>query len=218
MSFWYLQFSQKTNKKIRLYYYGISSRIVFVRFLGELKTQKRHFEINWPLCISKFSLIPNIRIQVPWNYQVTLYWRAFYPKVPNKVCVRTAVAVGLDLACGRFEKSKERFFSRRTVLNSDTMGRNNLQSIIWLTDYGHQIRAFLRFPNNFAHKTEKVVRYRACVRNCGCSPFYKRGLWASKSAGAHSTKSLKISGCKRWCPKDLRVRASAAPVLTHSLR
>ena len=26
-----------------------SSRIVFVRFLGELKTPKRHFEINWPL-------------------------------------------------------------------------------------------------------------------------------------------------------------------------
>ena len=49
---------------------------------------------------------------------------------------------------------------------------------------------------------------------CGCSLFYKRELWASKSEGAHSTKSLKISGCKRWCPKDLRVHA---PVLTHSL-
>ena len=30
----------------------------------------------------------------------------------------------------------------------------------------------------------------------GCSLFYKRELWAPKSAGAHSTKSLKISGCK----------------------
>ena len=49
MSFWYLQFSQKPNKKIRLYYYGTSIRIVFVRLLGELKTPKRHFEINWPL-------------------------------------------------------------------------------------------------------------------------------------------------------------------------
>ena len=27
----------------------------------------------------------------------------------------------------------------------------------------------------------------------------------------------KFCGCKRWCPKDLRVRAPAAPVLTHSL-
>ena len=51
----------------------------------------------------------------------------------------------------------------------------------------------------------------------GWSLFYKRELWSSKSAGAHSTKSLKISGCKRWCPKDLRVRAPAAPVLTHLL-
>ena len=52
---------------------------------------------------------------------------------------------------------------------------------------------------------------------CGCSLFHKRELWASKSAGAHSIKSLKISGCKRWCHKDLRVRAPAAPVLTQSL-
>ena len=52
---------------------------------------------------------------------------------------------------------------------------------------------------------------------CGCSLFYKRELWASKSAGAHSTKSRKISGCKRWCPRDLQVCAPAAPVLTHAL-
>ena len=26
-----------------------SSQIVFVHFLGQLKTTKRHFEINWPL-------------------------------------------------------------------------------------------------------------------------------------------------------------------------
>ena len=37
------------NEKIRLYFYGTSSQIVFVRFLGELKTPKRNFEINWPL-------------------------------------------------------------------------------------------------------------------------------------------------------------------------
>ena len=49
MSFWYLQFSQKNKrKKNRFYYYGTSSRIVFVCFLGEFKTPKRHFEINWP--------------------------------------------------------------------------------------------------------------------------------------------------------------------------
>ena len=46
LTFWYFQFSQKMNEKIRLYYYGTSSRIVFVRLLGELKTPKRHYEIN----------------------------------------------------------------------------------------------------------------------------------------------------------------------------
>ena len=56
MSFWYLQFSQKANEKIPLYYYGTSSRIVFVRFLGELKIPKRHFEINWPVPESRNSL------------------------------------------------------------------------------------------------------------------------------------------------------------------
>ena len=49
MSFWYLQFSKKMNERIRIYYYGTSSPIVFVHFLGELKIPKRHFEINWPL-------------------------------------------------------------------------------------------------------------------------------------------------------------------------
>ena len=37
---------KKTNEKIPLYYYGTSSRIIFVCFLGELKTPKRHFKIN----------------------------------------------------------------------------------------------------------------------------------------------------------------------------
>ena len=51
MSFWYLQFSQK-GTKIRLYNHGTSSRIIFIRFLGELKTRKGHFEINWPLVVT----------------------------------------------------------------------------------------------------------------------------------------------------------------------
>ena len=55
MSFWYLQFSQKSEKKIDFTTttYDTSSRIVFVHFLGELKTQKRHFEINWPLVVDR---------------------------------------------------------------------------------------------------------------------------------------------------------------------
>ena len=46
MSFWYLQFFLKLNKKIRPNDYGTSSRIVFIRFLEESKTPIRHFEIN----------------------------------------------------------------------------------------------------------------------------------------------------------------------------
>ena len=37
---------QKNELKIQLYCYGASSRIVFLHFLGELKTPKRLFKIN----------------------------------------------------------------------------------------------------------------------------------------------------------------------------
>jgi hypothetical protein len=40
---------KRTKKFDFTKYYGTSTRIVFVHFLGELKTSKIHFEINWPL-------------------------------------------------------------------------------------------------------------------------------------------------------------------------
>ena len=49
---WTKKFDFTTN-------YGTSSRIVFVRFLGELMTTKRHFEINWPLRESEAQLSDN---------------------------------------------------------------------------------------------------------------------------------------------------------------
>ena len=49
MSFWYLQFPQKMNKKQFDFRYDRSKVFFFIRFLGELKTPQRHFEINWPL-------------------------------------------------------------------------------------------------------------------------------------------------------------------------
>ena len=58
MSFWYLQLSQKTNEKkssLLLWY----SRIVFVRFSGELKTPKDI--LNELTFIKKPSLAPRIR-------------------------------------------------------------------------------------------------------------------------------------------------------------
>ena len=44
--FWVINFLQKTNKRIQLYNYDTSSRLVFVVFWKKLKTPKRHFEIN----------------------------------------------------------------------------------------------------------------------------------------------------------------------------
>ena len=64
-----------------------------------------------------------------------------------------------------------------------------------------------------SHITCQGMRYE--FRSVGAGASWRAlGL---KTAGAHSTRSLKISGCKRWCPKDLRVCAPASPVLTHSL-
>ena len=51
---------------------------------------------------------------------------------------------------------------------------------------------------------------------CRCSLFYRKELWVSKSEDFNSAKSLKIWGCKSWCPKDLQICAPAAPVLMHS--
>ena len=39
----------QTKKSTWILWYLMSCRIVYVRFLEELKTPKRHFEINWPL-------------------------------------------------------------------------------------------------------------------------------------------------------------------------
>ena len=43
-------------KKWMKKFYGTSSRIVFIHFLGELKTPKRHFKSNWPLKLSKIFI------------------------------------------------------------------------------------------------------------------------------------------------------------------
>ena len=49
MSFWCLQYSQNTNKNNLTWGTIVVKLNFFVRFLGELKIPKRHFEINWPL-------------------------------------------------------------------------------------------------------------------------------------------------------------------------
>ena len=52
MVFGVFDFLQKTNERIRLYYYDTSSRLVFVRFLEEVKDTKKPFQnyltFTWP--------------------------------------------------------------------------------------------------------------------------------------------------------------------------
>ena len=54
-----LNSSKKQTKKFDLQYYDTSGRLVFVRFLEELKTPKSPFESNWPLVASRFILLYN---------------------------------------------------------------------------------------------------------------------------------------------------------------
>ena len=62
----------------------------------------------------------------------------------------------------------------------------------------------------------KDINYAAFLR-VQSSLFYKRELWASKSAGAHSTKSLKFSGCKRSAGLCTHcTRANAFPAIEQS--
>ena len=49
MSFWYLQFSQKTNENNSTWGTMVVKSNSFVRFLGEFKIPNRHFENNGPL-------------------------------------------------------------------------------------------------------------------------------------------------------------------------
>ena len=50
--FFGFRYPPKNERKIRLYYYDISGRRVFIRFLEVIEDTKRHLEINWPLVIA----------------------------------------------------------------------------------------------------------------------------------------------------------------------
>ena len=64
------------NKKNQLFYYGTSSRIIFVRFLGELKSPKRHFEINWPLVLHSIYYLIFLFL---WNIEI--FWVSLCLKI-----------------------------------------------------------------------------------------------------------------------------------------
>ena len=110
------------------------------------------------------------------------------------------------------------------LLSTKSMCHKSNFRISWMYLYQfHDLKVyFLCLTNGL--KFDKACLNTLYVSRQGmryeCGSPGKGASWraqVSKSAGAHSTRSLKISGCKRWCPKDLRVRAPAAPLLTHSL-
>ena len=60
MSFWCLQFSQKTNENNPTWGTIVVKSNFFVCFLGELKIPKRHFEINWPLATAAYIFLVDV--------------------------------------------------------------------------------------------------------------------------------------------------------------
>ena len=84
---------KKWTKKIPLYYYGTSSRIVFDCFLGELKTPKRYFEINWQSNNQAIYLIHRYYTNNNWTVRISkgftfclvharlafeIFWKCFF--------------------------------------------------------------------------------------------------------------------------------------------
>ena len=120
----------------------------------------------------------------------------------------------------------------RLILELDGWFLESLQGIRivtwpngWLKDFLLNLWLFTTEPDSefflafwFTACTQHKPRHALGIWICRCIPFYIRELLAWKSADAHSTKSLKIVRCKRWCPKDLRVRAPSATVPMHFLQ
>ena len=105
----------------------------------------------------------------------------------------------------------DRFFIHNFSFHFDTRDEKKDLSKIFVKNKYHYI--FLKFCDY----VRLLLGHALGIWNCGCSLFYRRELWALKSAGFNSTKNLKIRVFKRWCLINLQVCAPAAPVLTHSL-
>ena len=81
MSFWCLQFSQKTNENNSTW--GTVVVEFFIYFLGELKIPKRHFEINWPLWQAAWRALATLWGELYYSYHwvpqvmfLYLYWNS----------------------------------------------------------------------------------------------------------------------------------------------
>ena len=122
MSFWYLQFFQKMNIKTQPNYYGISSQIVFVHFLEELKTP----------CKEAFrNLLTFIKTgNTSWNRKhLTLKLRSHKCLVPYYVFL----GLGFRLIGRQYTSAKRHFHNKN--------GRNFLHYILYLkTKFGMYVK------------------------------------------------------------------------------
>ena len=74
-TFWYPQFLQKTNEKIRLDYYDTSDRLIFVRFLEEFEDTKKG--IQWRVGIKRYN-----RYNHYISYIHYIYYNPYNPLYP----------------------------------------------------------------------------------------------------------------------------------------
>ena len=106
MSFWCLQFFQKTNENNSTWgtiVYLVMSNF-FVRFLEELKTPKRHFEISWHLLrltiyFARFSSKKCQFKDKPYIFSCNHNWNENTSLMDNPVTVVFTVSILEILTC-----------------------------------------------------------------------------------------------------------------------
>ena len=87
MVFGVFDFLQKTNERIRLYYYDTSSRLVFVRFLEEIEDAKKPFRnyltFNPVTIFCKTGLIYTFSCLMTFDVENT-FLKYFFEKITKR--------------------------------------------------------------------------------------------------------------------------------------
>ena len=98
---------KRTKKSALLHMYGTSNRIVFVCFLGELKTPKRHFKINWP-CKKVWKFL-YLRISI-FTFLIFWFTTFWIPIITGTII--SAYFIVLFLHYGRIVKRSGSLFAK----------------------------------------------------------------------------------------------------------
>ena len=133
------RFLQKTNKRILLYYYETSGRLVFVRFWRKLKTLKRHFEINWPPLVEiEWTQTQNYPIRFKIFEMVIQFYMNFWKIaiIPN-LC-------NSDQILALLQMNWYAVYKKKTSSNRVSQIRKCLLHISWTNMHDIKINRFLR--------------------------------------------------------------------------